>query len=320
MSELVNLTETLIRKSNLAPIETPCFVDNPTLAAVITKTASSQTYYTIRFLVDRPLILDAYRAYAYFRWVDDMLDEQLPGNAERVAFLKRQQDLIDCSYNNQRLDPLSAEESILADLIHRNPQPSTGLEQYIRNMMAVMTFDAGRRGRLISAQELNNYTRHLAVAVTEALHFFIGHDTPSPRTPNRYLAVTGAHITHMLRDTVEDTAAGYFNIPCEFLEAHQLNPCDIKSPEYMEWVKHRVQLAKECFKSGKSDVARVKNWRCRIAGYAYTSRFEQVLNLIEKDKYQLRPDYSERKSFHSALRMSSSILSMMLKDFIGDQS
>jgi hypothetical protein len=44
------------------------------LASSITKAGSYQTYYTIRFLVDRERVDDAYRAYAYFRWVDDVLD------------------------------------------------------------------------------------------------------------------------------------------------------------------------------------------------------------------------------------------------------
>ena len=44
------------------------------LAASITRAASKQTYYTVRFLVDRGRVADAYRAYAYFRWVDDTLD------------------------------------------------------------------------------------------------------------------------------------------------------------------------------------------------------------------------------------------------------
>ena len=50
---------------------------NHNLAAGITKSASKQTYYTIRFFVDRDLVNDAYRAYAYFRWVDDVLDEHI---------------------------------------------------------------------------------------------------------------------------------------------------------------------------------------------------------------------------------------------------
>ncbi len=44
-------------------------------AESITRSASKQTYYTIGFLVDRERVADAYRAYAYFRWVDDTLDE-----------------------------------------------------------------------------------------------------------------------------------------------------------------------------------------------------------------------------------------------------
>ena len=44
------------------------------IAPAITKAASKQTYYTIRFLVDRDRVADAFRAYAYFRWVDDTLD------------------------------------------------------------------------------------------------------------------------------------------------------------------------------------------------------------------------------------------------------
>ena len=47
---------------------------NTTLASAITKVASRQTYYTIRFLVDRERVDDAYRAYGYFRWVDDVID------------------------------------------------------------------------------------------------------------------------------------------------------------------------------------------------------------------------------------------------------
>lgn len=47
------------------------------LASSITKAASKQTYYTIRYLVDRERVDDAYRAYGYFRWVDDILDAVL---------------------------------------------------------------------------------------------------------------------------------------------------------------------------------------------------------------------------------------------------
>ena len=44
-----------------------------TLARSISKAASRQAYQTIRLLVDRDRVTDAYRAYAYIRWVDDIV-------------------------------------------------------------------------------------------------------------------------------------------------------------------------------------------------------------------------------------------------------
>jgi phytoene/squalene synthetase len=263
------------------------------LPALITKATSEQTYSTIRYLVDRDRTLNAYRAYAYFRWVDDLLDEQLSTRSERMAFVERQQTLMECCYRCEWLGNLSDEENMLAELIRSDLEPCSGLQVYLLNMMGVMVFDAERRGRLISQEELAQYSANLSTAVTEALHYFIGHDDHSPNIPTRYLAVMGAHITHMLRDAFEDLAAGYFNIPYEFMDTYQLDPCDVESDAYREWAKHRVHLAQTCFKAGKAYLAQVTNSRCQKAGYAYISQFENVLTTIENEGYRLRPQYPD---------------------------
>jgi len=265
-------------------------------------------------------VLDALRAYAYFRWVDGYLDEKLSVKSERLAFVERQRALLNCVYQGKVLRDVTAEERILVDLVRSDKEPSSGLQSYIRNMMAVMAFDANRRGRLILQQELTQYSKYLSIAVTEALHYFIGHDGPSPHIPTRYLAVTAAHITHMLRDTVEDVTTGYFNLPYEFLDVRDLDPCDVTSDSYKVWVKNRTQLARTCFKAGKGYLAQVKNLRCRFAGYAYTARFEEVLNAIEHEGYQLRPAYLQRKNLSGGLRMSWSILSILFKGHIRGKS
>jgi len=292
-----------------------------TLPGSITRDASKQTYYTIKVLVDRERTLDAYRAYAYFRWVDDALDQYILNEPERIAFLKRQQAIMECSYRGEWQPDLSVEESMLADLIRSDQEPFSGLQAYLRNMMAVMAFDVARRGRLISQHELTQYSRSLSTAVTEALHYFIGHDDDDPglHTPTRYIAVTAAHITHMLRDTFEDVAAGYFNIASEFLDSHKLDPCDIKNDAHQLWVKNRVQIARTYFNEGKGYLRQVKNLRCRIAGYAYIARFESVLDVIERDAYQIRPEYPERKSLSSGMRMGQSVISLLFKDLIREK-
>jgi hypothetical protein len=283
------------------------FMEMETLGARITKAASLQSYYTVRFLVDRPLIQDAYQAYAYFRWVDDWLDEPTRQRSDRLAFVGRQTALVDACYKRKAINPTAVEEDMLIALVQKDTEKNSGLQSYIRNMMAVMAFDAERRGRLISHDELNHYVRNLATAVTEALHYFIGHRSASPHTAARYLAAGGAHIVHMLRDTLEDTELGYFNIPREYLEANRISPLDTGSDPYRDWVKGRVKLARGYFRAGRDYLAQVQSLRCRLAGYAYMARFEAVLDFIERDAYVLRREYRESKSAMAGAHMGWSI-------------
>src|SRR5215208_2613496 len=235
-------------------------------AESMTESASKQTYYTIRLLVDRERAADAYCAYAYFRWVDDTLDEGFVTSTKRLAFLERQKSLLQSCFQGDFPRDASVEENMLIELVRKDQNENSGLQLYLRNMMQVMDFDAQRRGKLISQAELNEYTRWLAIAVTEAMHYFIGHNSYSPHDETRYLAVSAAHITHMLRDTFDDLEAGYYNIPREVLEANHIAPQDIRSKAYCAWVESRVQLAQRCFQAGKAYLARVEEPRCQLAG------------------------------------------------------
>jgi len=281
-------------------------------AASITKTASKQTFYTIRFLADRDLAADAYRAYAYFRWVDDTLDAGTSSDSERRSFVDRQRSLLEACYRGRPVPDTNVEEQMLVELTRRDTEKNSGLQCYLRNMMAVMDFDVERRGRTISQNELNEYTRRLASAVTEAMHYFIGHSSFSPHGEGRYLAVTAAHITHMLRDTFDDLQAGYFNIPREVLEASHITPLEVRSDAYRAWVRSRVGLARSYFKAGRKYLARVENPRCRLAGFAYTARFEWLLDTMEGENFCLRPEYNERKNFGTGLRMGWQALSSIV--------
>jgi phytoene/squalene synthetase len=287
-------------------------------ASLITKAASKQTYYTIRFLVDRERVDDAYRAYGYFRWVDDILDADPSSGcvlseveaSERRVFLERQKSLLETSYQHKVPRDINSQEKMLVELVQHDHEKNSGLQSYLRNMMRVLDFDSRRHGRLISRAELNEYTRWLATSVTEGLHYFIGHGQPSPQNRSRYLAVAGAHITHMLRDTREDIQAGYFNIPREYLATTRIGPQDVESEPYRAWVRERADLARAYFKSGKEYLAQVGNIRRRIAGYAYIARFEMILDAIERLDYQLLPQYSQGSGWGAGMRISGSVLSL----------
>ncbi len=293
---------------------------NPSLASMITKAASMQSYYTIRLLADRARMEDAFRAYAYFRWVDDILDtDSISGpvpneneTRERIVFLERQKLLLEKCIRQEMPKEVNPQEEMLVELVQSDGSPNSGLRDYLRNMMLVMDFDVRRRGRTITQYELNMYTHRLAIAVTENLHYFIGHGDFAPLDETRYLAVCAAHIAHMLRDTYVDSKLGYYNIQREVLKAHQITIEDKESAAYRSWVQERVALARRYFKAGRSYFRRVENLRHRLAGFAYMARFEWVLDTIENDDFVLRRDYKERKSKKTALEMGwSTILSMI---------
>lgn len=283
------------------------------LARSIIRAGSKQTYVTARLMVDKDLVSDFFRAYAYFRWADDIIDASSQSADERISFIRRQRDLIDRLYRNERPVDLAPEEEIVADLISHDRIENSGLQSFIRNMFAIIEFDAYRRGRLISQQELTWYSACVGKSVTDGLQHFIGNGHPYPDAEQRYLAGTAAHITHLLRDTSVDTADGFINIPREYLEAHGISPTDVDSPALRAWVRDRVEQARHYFREGKCYLDELNVLRCKIAGYWYCARFEGVLDTIERDGYILRAVYNERSKLSTWLKFAWLAVSVTLR-------
>ena len=120
------------------------------LAREITLNASKQTFFIIKILVDKGLKDDCYRAYAYFRWVDDMVDEVHQKKSEKIEFINRQVHLAELLFNGDRQVILSDEEEMLADLIFDDQCPQGLLKSYIYNFLSIIKFDADRHGERIS--------------------------------------------------------------------------------------------------------------------------------------------------------------------------
>jgi len=273
------------------------------LARTITRNGSRQTYFTARLMVDKELVDDFLSAYAYFRWVDDIIDIHARSDQERIAFMERQKSIIDGLFNDETFKDLSDEERIIADLIqHRSPDDE-GLGSFIRNMLAIIDFDAHRKGRLIKHNELAWYTERLGISVTDGIQYFIGNGHPYPEARGRYLAATAAHITHLLRDMIRDITDGFINIPLEYLQTHNINPDDYTTQAYRSWVQERVELARKFFSEGKRYLDLLDVLRCKIVGYWYCARFEGVLDAIERDEFVLRETYNERKSILTHLKI-----------------
>lgn len=273
------------------------------LAKLITRKSSKQTYYTALLMVDRDLIGDFFRAYAYFRWVDDFIDISANTHEEGIGFIERQKALIDNLYNGDTQSDLDPHEQMAADLVRNDRTAHSGLQSFIQNMMAIIEFDAKRKNRLITEEELDWYTEHLGFSVTDGIQYFVGNGHPYPRLDDQYLAATAAHVTHLLRDMWIDIQAGFINIPAKILRRGKLEPEDFHHPDFQNWVRGRVELAHRLFVEGKRYLDRLDILRCKIVGYWYCARFEGVLKTIERDGYVLREAYHDRKRLSAWLQM-----------------
>ena len=112
-------------------------MNDPTkLARAITRNGSKQAFFSIQFMVDKHLKDDAHRAYAYFRWVDDTIDETALSNKDRISFVSRQKGIINSLFNNGPLPALTPEEEIIVQLMMSRRGNIKKLKSYIQNMMA----------------------------------------------------------------------------------------------------------------------------------------------------------------------------------------
>ncbi len=273
------------------------------LAREITRTESLQSYLTMKLLVDKDLVEDSYRAYAYFRWADDMVDKLSASNEEREAFIHGQRTLIEALYRGEVPQTLDRMEAMMANLIRNDRGPNSRLRSYIENFLWIIEFDATRNGRRITGAELREYSDRLAIAVTDAILYFIGNGHLYPEDMHRTSAARAAHMVHMLRDFRDDVPAGYWNIPREVLETHGIRPEETDHPAFREWVRERVAEAREDFRLGKAYIDSLDVFRTKLAASWYCARFEHLLDTIEADGYRLRKDYPRSHGLRSWLRM-----------------
>ena len=264
------------------------------LAERITRKSSVQTYITIMFLVDKPLMQQCFQAYAYFRWLDDQIDLVSSTKKERLRCIKRQQQLIQESYDNTMQQELIPEEQLIADLIQSNRDRNSKLAMFIMNFFEIIAFDARRKHSLISKKELDWYSKTLSIAVTSGIEYFINSNYGYPSSSHRYDAGIAAHIAHMLRDYREDLNEGFFNIPKEYLKQKGVTPQDIDSADLRELVKIQVQRARTLLITGKAYISRLPVLRGKLAAYWYCCRFENILDRLEKDNYVLHETYPRR--------------------------
>jgi 15-cis-phytoene synthase len=220
-------------------------------------------------LLPRDVRDDVYRLYLAFRTLDDLVDEAIPGAAERVDALERWCRVADVG---------SPEAEILDDLAGRHPMPRD----------ALLDFCAGMRedieARPIDSEaDLDRYCYRVAGTVGLVMAALLGVRGDEAEA-GRAAAALGMAMqrTNILRDIDEDRANGR-----TYLSAETLARFGPPAPGRREaLLRDQIARADALYDEGIAGICRLRRGRRGIAAAA--AMYREILRQIERDGYGAR--------------------------------
>jgi len=127
------------------------------------KQKCEERYLAFRFTNKIPKIIfpnkDVYTmCYAYFRWLDDIVDS-IKLDSETIGFkIKRQMKFLDELYNQKEIpEELSTEELFLAHLVCFDICKKKNMRGDLEQILKALKFDLKRKGKVCSEKEIGGY-------------------------------------------------------------------------------------------------------------------------------------------------------------------
>jgi len=281
------------------------------VAQRITQKESSTAYRLSKFLFNRGTSAIFCLGYAYFRWLDDLVDA-LDATKEVIqAIVEKQKTLIGKLYsNNIRINvyELNIYEQMLYYLVKHDITNDCYLHNYFMNMFHAIEFDSQRRYQVSPQTALDTYSNRLGGAYTRVLQAFTSWHQTKPQADDMvYYSGFAAHKAHILRDFYTDISLGYYNISKESLAEYGWSIDQLPYVDLRNWVYRTVKETYLAFRYGLDALKKVQNQRLRFLGYATCAQYIFVLEKIRRNDYHLRLSYKpspfeKRRMFSWALK------------------
>ncbi|NIM47528.1 MAG: squalene/phytoene synthase family protein [Candidatus Aenigmarchaeota archaeon] len=247
-----------------------------------------ERYIGFRFVGKIPKILfpnkDIFTVcYAYFRWLDDIVDS-VRLDPEVVRFkIKREHQFLELLYGEKETpEELSTEELFLAHLVRFDIQHAKNMQEDIERLLSALEFDAKRHGHICSKEEINRYIENNAIPyINIALKIFDVFDLPKE---NLYELGRCGFIIDYINDLKTDIELGYINIPKEELVAYRINLGDFNSAALRQWVQDKLDYLGNQISESENGLNRLSG----LAGiFAYFLLRKRKIKLrILKDKWR----------------------------------
>lgn len=228
-----------------------------------------------------------FRAYEYFRWVDDYIDDKKTLTKDAKRLLSREIRLISTLYSHKPITPTYIFEEYISSVISEDYENRNGMQEIINGFFCALSWDVRRRNRIPTAKELTSYSQYLGCSYSQGITYGLNYHP----TDSRFLEVSNncgvaAHITHMLRDFFIDLEIGYINISKEDIEKYHINLSSNRQDLKMAlspWCKDQFLKTQNLFNQGLNSINKLPGFRARFAFRLISIRYLLILKKVKRD-------------------------------------
>jgi len=258
-------------------------------ACAMTRQSNPMVYRLARLLYNRRSFPYFLFGYAYFRWLDDMIDAPGAPSEAIQAVAASQKALFTALYEGLDLGtaPRNRPEEMLVQMVRFDRANGCRLRPFIADMFSALEFDAKRRYQTRSQCDLDIYSHALGRSYTNVLKVFTSPGSFSETNPLSHEAGFAAHQVHILRDLYVDLSLGYCNVSREDLATFRWKVEDLSRVDILPWVHATACKARAAFRRGLQGIAHIPNPRCRLLGYATSAHYMLVLDRLQLNGYNL---------------------------------
>jgi phytoene synthase len=221
-------------------------------------------------LLPRTVRRDVYLLYLVFRTLDDVVDEQQPGAAARIAAVE--------AWAAGTPGERTREVAVLDDVAARHPLPRTALADFCEGMR----WDLAGRDFATEA-ELDAYCYRVAGTVGIVLASVLGTRDTARAHPAAAALGMAMQRTNILRDLDEDRAAGR-----SYLARTTVDRFGPPLPGAREGLlRDQIARADARYEQGLAGIPQLRTGR--VAVRAAALMYREILRQIEREGYGARP-------------------------------
>ncbi len=260
--------------------------DQLTPDEVITTHARTSFSFAARFLPG-PQRADAINLYAFFRTLDDLVDESpwVDGMTDVAGELDAWQSWLDGS--RREAGPREPMATNLARVIERHQIPVTIFHEMLEGLRSDLT-----PREIATDAELQLYCYRVASTVGYAMAHVLGATSPHALASAERLGAA-MQLTNILRDVGEDLNAGRVYLPTSVLERHGLCRADLhemqQRPEgpdfrFTAMLRSQIEHARGLYAQAIPGIWLLPE-RCRLPILVAARLYQRLLLIIEQQQY-----------------------------------